>query len=122
VSSAILTPLSIPWCVDEACLVYWCYPWTSIGTWCPQNPFIYCPSLPFVCHVLVSIIWIRNFFSLKYQMGPQRTSPFLHLCLAKTQKNLTVSFLLLCRRKWKHSLMCMGRKALMYVGECTWKW
>jgi hypothetical protein len=29
VNSTILTPLSIPWCVDEACLVYWGYPWTN---------------------------------------------------------------------------------------------
>jgi hypothetical protein len=40
VSSIILTPFSIPWCVDETCLVYLGYPWTNIKTWCPQNPFL----------------------------------------------------------------------------------
>jgi hypothetical protein len=46
VSSAILTPLSIPWCVDEACLVCWGYPWTNIVS--PESFSLYCPSLPFI--------------------------------------------------------------------------
>ncbi len=38
VNLTILTPLSIPWCVDEDCLVYWGYPWTnSLIHFLPQN-------------------------------------------------------------------------------------
>jgi hypothetical protein len=29
VNSTILTPFSMPWCVDEAWLVYWGYLWTN---------------------------------------------------------------------------------------------
>jgi hypothetical protein len=38
VNLTIWTPLFIPWCVDETCLVYWGYPWTN--SWIlffPQN-------------------------------------------------------------------------------------
>jgi hypothetical protein len=38
VNSTILTPLSIPWSIDETCLVYWGHPWTNSWIHClPQS-------------------------------------------------------------------------------------